>query len=116
MRHVALFLLVLGTALSVASSFAAPPPPGGGGRPGYGGGAHGPGYGHGGWYGGRYGYPYYGLGLGFGLGYGTGWALTSGGDAWEINLYENNRNFNDKTSCVVVEKLSTSEDQPVRPR
>lgn len=35
--------------------------------------------------------------------YGSGWIFTSGGGRWEINLYENNLNFNDKASCAIVE-------------
>ena len=35
--------------------------------------------------------------------YGSGWIFTSSGDRWEINLYENNLNFNDKASCAIVE-------------
>lgn len=35
--------------------------------------------------------------------YGSGWIFTSGGDRWEINLYENNLNFNDKASCAIIE-------------
>jgi hypothetical protein len=38
--------------------------------------------------------------------YGNGWIFTSNGSRWEINLYENNLNFNDKASCVVVERIS----------
>ena len=37
--------------------------------------------------------------------YGSGWIFTSGGGRWEINLYEEGRNFNDKASCVIVEIL-----------
>lgn len=35
--------------------------------------------------------------------YGNSWQFISNGSRWEINLYEGNLNFNDKTSCIVVE-------------
>lgn len=35
--------------------------------------------------------------------YGNGWIFESNGDRWEINLYDSGLNFNDKTSCAVVE-------------
>lgn len=37
--------------------------------------------------------------------YGNGWIFTSNRDRWEINLYENGLNFNDKASCVIVERV-----------